>query len=212
MFIGFIISKPIEAYIYKDVIKNDLAKYRQQLIEIHNAKIETLFSSDLAKLSKQIQYYGQMNGEVNFQREINQLNSRIADISNKKRMLSAVSAYRIEAGAYFIFRIRLISKSYPASWLISLLIVLLFLFPVYLIYSISSDDEYFTKKNAREKEIVENDYEAFCDKYEEIFLSKYSMKITFFSRYIDPPFNTTLKPGPNCQSSDEFHQRYATWQ
>lgn len=205
MFIGFIISKPVEAFLYRDRIEADIEDHKRELIKEHALKIDQLFDHDLTRLrAEKIKYEG-----LGLTVEIPKIDAQITLIGQKKQDLAGTSAFRIEQGAYFIYRIKVIAGKYPGAWLISLVVVALFLLPVYLIYSISSDEEYFKRKHAQEKKIVERAYHAFTQKYAEIFQSVYDVKLEFYSRYEDPPFNTTLKKPPVCQSANDFHNRYA---
>ena len=209
MFIGFIISKPIEAFLYRDAIETDIENHKADLIKEHGLKIDQLFNHDLAKLANEKNKYATLNVSRGFDADISQIDQQVALIDHKKKDLSAISAFRIEQGAYFIYRIKIISSKYPGAWMISLAIMLLFLAPVFLIYSISSDEEYFKGKNAQEKKMIERAYKAFTQKYSEIFLAAYDLKLEFYSKYEDPPFNTLLKKPPVCKSTDDFHERYA---
>jgi uncharacterized membrane protein len=205
MFIGFIISKPIEAFLYRHTIETDIEQHKTQLIKEHTLKIDQLFAQDLLKLkmekakSTSLGLYG----------DTLQISRQVALIDQKKKELAATSIFRIEHGAYFIYRIKVISGKYPGSWLISLVVVTLFLLPVFLIYSISADEEYFKRKNEQEKKMVERAYKAFTQKYAEIFLNTYGLKLEFYSKYEDPPFNTSPKKTPVSRSATDFHERYA---
>jgi len=205
MFIGFIISKPIEAFLYRDAIETEIESHKTQLAKEHSLKIDQLFASDLAKLETEKLKYAILELPAN----VSQIDQKITLINRKKKDLAAISAFRIEQGAYFIYRIKVISGKYPGAWMISIGIVILFLLPVYLIYSISSDEEYFKRKKAQEKKMIEKAYKAFTQKYSEIFLSAYNIKLEFYSKYEDPPFNTILKKAPVCNSVNDFHDRYA---
>lgn len=204
MFIGFIISKPIEALWYKDTIEADIQNHKTELVKDHSLKINQLFDRDLARLIAEKNKYTSMGLPAG----IPQIDQQLSLIAQKKNDLAAVSALRIEQGAYFIYRIKIIAGKYPGAWLISLFIVAFFLLPVYLIYSISSDEEYFKTKKEQEKRMIERAYKAFTKKYPEIFLAVFNVKLEFYSKYEDPPFNTLIKKAQVCRSVNDFHERY----
>lgn len=208
MFIGFIISKPIEAFIYRDAIEADVEDHKVQLIKEHRLKIDQLFADDLNRLAVEKSKYIYLNGMNGFGADILQIDQQVTLIEQKKKDLTTTSAFRIAQGAYFIFRIKVISGKYPGAWIVSLGVVLLFLSPVFLIYSISSAEAYFLRKNAQEKRMIETSYKAFTHKYSEIFQTQYNVNLEFYSKYEDPPFNTILKKLPDCKSVNDFHERY----
>lgn len=209
MFIGFIVSKPIEAFLYRDAVAPDVKNYQGQLIEKHNQKIAQLFKHDIEKLTNEKDNYVRLNISGGFDRDILAITNQLTAIDQKKTDLATTSALRIGKGAYFFYRIKTISGKYPGAWLTTVVIVILFLAPVFLIYSISSDEEYFKRKNQQERKMVEKAYQAFCKKYEEIFLEKYGINLAYYSKYEDPPFNTLVKKPPVCKSANAFHERYA---
>lgn len=208
MFIGFIISKPIEAFLYRNNIQSNIEDHKVELVKEHGLKIDRLFADDLDRFAIEKSKYISLNISGGFDRDILQIDQQVAAIDKKKKDLAVTSAFRIEQGAYFIYRIKVISGKYPGAWMINLLIVVLFLTPVFLIYSISSDEAYFELKKAQEKRMVEKAYKVFTQKYSEIFHVKYDVKLEFYSKYEDPPFNTLLKKPPVCKSSNDFHERY----
>jgi hypothetical protein len=208
MFIGFIISKPIEALVYRSSIGSDIEEHKIQLIKEHSLKIDQLFAHDLNKLAAEKSKYISLNGMSGFDADISLIDQQVAVIDKKKKELAATSALRIEQGAYFVYSIKVISCKYPGAWLISLFTVTLFLTPVFLVYSISTDEAYFKTKNEQEKKMVETAYNAFTQKYSEIFRDRYNVKTEFYSKYEDPPFNTVLKKPPVCKSADDFHKLY----
>lgn len=205
MFIGFIISKPIEVFLFRNAIQTAIENHKAELVKEHTLKIEQLFSHDLAKLKNERVKYSSLG----FHKDVLQIDQQVDLINQRKKDLAGISAIRIEKGAYFVYRIKVISSKYPSSWLISLGVVALFFLPVFLIYSISSDEEYFKRKNAQEKRMIERAYHAFTQKYAEIFLDRYGLQVQFYSKYEDPPFNTMLKKPPVCRSANDFHERYA---
>lgn len=208
MFIGFIISQPIQAFLFHDATEAIIQEHKAQTIQLHNLKIDQLFAYDLDKLAHEKAKYLALNRNRGFESEISQVDQQVALIEKKKKCLTSTSAFRIEQGAFFIFRIKAIATRYPAAWMVSLFIVLLFLAPVYLIYSISSDEAYYLKKSAQEKKMIEVAYKAFTQKYSEIFHKRYDVGLEFYSKFEDPPFNTRLKQPPVCKTADDFHERY----
>jgi hypothetical protein len=209
MFIGLIISKPIEAFIYRNVISTEIENHKVELIKGHDARVDQLFQKDLTKLENEKARYTGLNVLGGFDGVISKIDNEITIINEKKKQLAATSASRIEQGAYFIYRIKVISTEYPMAWMVSLFVVLLFISPVFLIYSLSSDEEYFKRKNAQERKIIERAYAAFRQKYQDIFLTVHNQTLEFYSKYEDPPFNTVVRKQPACKNANDFHDRYA---
>lgn len=207
IFMGFILSKPIEAYFYKAKLDDHIVGYRKQLNLEHAGKINQLFDVDIDKMLKQKKHYEQLYVHDGFSNEIAKLSQSINLLDQKKQKLISSSESRIDNAEYFIYRVKTVSGTYPLSWLVCLVIILFFLLPGYLIYSISTDDEYYRMKNEQEKRLVGNAYTAFTEKYTTLF-KKHDMELDFYSKYEDPPFNTILKKDPAAKPASDFYNRF----
>jgi hypothetical protein len=208
VFMAFIISKPLQIYFYKNKISNDLVEYRQKLNTEHSKKIDALFDRDIDKLKISKARYERLNKDSAFQSEIQQFSSGIAGLEIRKQELKEASELKISKGAFFIYRIQKVSRRYPLSWLICLSVIVLFLLPGYLIYTICKEDDYFKLKDEQDKSIIQNAYAAFVDKYVLLFKEKHQLEVTFYTPFEDAPFNTTLKKDHKYQSSKDFHNKY----
>lgn len=207
VFMGFIISKPIETYIYKDELNTEVATYKQQLFLDHVQKINSLYNLDVSELASQKQAYEKFNRDSIFAPEIENISKRIEAVNKKRDELISSSEFRIRNAAYFIYQVRSVVGKHPTSWLVCLGIISLFLLPGLIIYLISKDDEYFKLKSSQEKRMIQNAYDAFLEKYTSLF-KRYKLEISFYSKYEDPPFNTQLKIAPKSKSTTDFHNKY----
>jgi hypothetical protein len=208
VFMGFMLSKPLEIYVYENKLDNDVALYEQKLGEEHSSKIHRLFDSDVSVLRQQLNKYGALNTGNAFALDIRAVNKRIDSINTKQQKLIQTSWEKIRNGAYFIYRIKMVTHQYPLSWLICLAVILLFILPGFIIYSISKDETYFKMKKELETKIIRIAYGDFTFKYRWLFRGKYGLDVEFYSKYEDPPFNTKLKKEGTYQSSNDFHNKY----
>ncbi len=209
IFMAFLISKPVEVFIYKTKIATAVEDHKQDLIATHKNRINDLFKSDLDKLTSQKEHYTQMNRWGDFTAQINELSARIQNLDKKKETLVTTSESRINRGLYLIFRIQTVSEKYFLAWILSLLFIIFFLLPGYLIYSISTNNEYFKLKSQQDRNIIQTAYTAFSDKYSALF-KRYGQEISFYTKYKDPPFNKVLKEKIKHKSPSDFHNKYAT--
>src|SRR5438445_13358638 len=103
-------------------------------------------------------------------------NDQIIKIENKIQLMQEnLDSFKYDAqqtidrSSFFLYLIEKVRKGYALSWFLTFLIVLLFLLPGYLIYSISSQHEYYQLKKAEEKRLIMAAYGSFIEKYRIIF-------------------------------------------
>jgi hypothetical protein len=106
-------------------------------------------------------------------------------------------------------------RTYPLSYLVCVFVVVLFLFPGYLIYSISKEGKYHRLKWQSERKLIREQYQDFCAAYRKVSVSAFSHQagvavpeVDFYSVYEDPPFNTKRKPDFTYQAEAEFFDRF----
>jgi hypothetical protein len=208
VFMGFILSKPLEIYVFKDKLNKDVTIYKQRLNEEHNQKISNLFGKDISSLEEQMKRYTVLNKDNSFALEIQRINNKIDSINQKKQNLIDASGEKIGKGDYFIYRIKRAAYAYPLSWVLCLGIILLFVLPGFIVYSISKEEVYFKMKKDLETRIIRIAYSNFTKKYSSLFKDKYKLDVEFYSKYEDPPFNKELIKEKSYQSSKEFHTKY----
>jgi amino acid transporter len=207
IFMGFLIAQPLVILLYASSITPAVENYKQQLLKMHTAKVDVLIKDEVEGLVvKQKYYLGQKNrfGASIYDNGIAKINNAIKLKQDKATSFKAAAQQTIDRNSFFLFRVEKVNRGRPLVWLLTLAIVMLFLLPGYLIYTISSQHEYYQLKKAQEKKLVMDAYSVFCKHYTKMF----SENVTVFSRYQDPPFNTIRKQPPIPASMTEFLQKY----
>lgn len=208
LFMGFIMSKPIEIYFFKESLDEKISVHQQELMKEHTSKINALYKEELQNIQTQIQNYKSLNDNHSFDNEIHTLQSRATAIVTKVAAIVESSNSQISNSSFFIYRIKQVFSHYPLSWLICFSIVLLFLLPGYLIYSISGDNEYFQMKKDYERQIIRANYSNFEKAYTATFLKNFNLNCAFFTKYADAPFNKQLKPEREYKKPQDFFSKY----
>lgn len=207
---AFLISKPVEAFIFRDELENKTSLYRTTLLSAYELKLEKLNNKELDQLRNMINFYDKQIQKYPTDALIRQkvaLTAQMSDIRNKWIYEMQVARIRVKASDFFLFRIRAISKT-PAAWLVCGVIICLFLLPGYLIYSISSADAYYRLKREYEVSVVMEEYHVFEKVYTDIFLQSYGLNITHYTEYEDAPFNNVPKPQAIFQTQQEFLKKF----
>lgn len=210
IFIAFLIAKPIEIFFFQKPLNKDVDQYKAFLFNEHTTKINETFSKDLSSFQQKLKLLkAQTQYDTTiFETEIAELIKKVDSIENKKKQMIQFTQAKIETSGFFIYRIKQLYKKRPIAGLISFLVMVLFGFPVFLIYSISADAKYYELKKKYERDMIEQEYRAFMEKYTELFKSNFGLSLQFYSKYKDPPFNTVPKEDHKYKPSKDFLDKY----
>lgn len=206
-FMGFLIAQPLAILLHAAPLAADVENYKSKLLKNHSQKITALTKRELTNLTTQYRYYADQKdkfGTSFYNDQLHKIDSTLKSIRHKTAALEFAAYQTINNNSFFLYRVKKLNYSYPLSWLLSLLIILLFILPGYLVYSISSQDQYYQLKKARERKLVSDAYNCFAASYEKLF----DRKITIFSRYKDPPFNSIRKQPPVAATMRDFVQNH----
>lgn len=209
VFMAFMISKPIEIYLFNEVLEQEVLDYKQQVLSEHQKKLDAIFSGDLKRLFNKATYYQEISTSGNpLQPELDAVSGKIKEINKKKQRIMDVAREKVENSSFFIFRIKQLSKKHPLSFLVCLLVIGLFILPGYIIYSISTDDTYYKLKTEYEEGLIRNTYSAFLVQYRKLSLQHFATETDYYTVFEDAPFNIKRKPDNNYQPETEFFKKY----
>lgn len=211
IFIGFLISKPLETYVFRKKLNAETEVYKESLINSYSKRLDTLNMKDrLYLLNKKTFYEKQIAlfPSSVLQAELDKVKGELTSIDQQKNANIEVAKKKIKKYDFLLFRIKRVCR-YPLAWVMCIGIVFIFLIPGFLIYSISSGDEYFKMKKESESKMINEEYRDFKFWYESIFREQYQLKREYYSHFEDPPFNTKRKKGPKIQPQDDFLKKYS---
>jgi hypothetical protein len=206
-FIGFLIAQPLAILLYKGPLSPSVEKYKQDLLQSHTGKVDALVKNELAGLNVRLIYYSgqkELSGTNVYDKDIDRIGRKKSAIQDKAGSLKLAAARTIDHSRFFLYQVEKIGRTYPLSWLVTLFIMLLFLLPGYLVYTISSQHEYYRLKKEQEKALVLHAYDFFTAHYKTLFKDK----VPIFSRYEDTPFNKVRKEPVVPSSMSEFLRKY----
>ena len=177
--LGYLVAQPVNTLIFKSYLNKEITHYKK--VELKN-----------------------------YQRHFNlKRNADVVSFQNKQ-----------EANSYFIQKVIILntlfhtnksdqkSIDYPVvvlSFLVSIGVILLFITPVFLKRFISISSNYYKVKRKIQTNVIDNHHRAFVKEYNTI-LSGFSSDTNYRYKtaFLDPPYNTRLKPKPKERNKDEF--------
>jgi len=210
IFMAFIISKPIGTYVLRKDLDAETAVYKSTLINNYIKKLDSLSFKEETDIKQKISFYQEQlvkYPSLAMSTSLSRLQLELQMIAALNNGHIALARNLVDHCDFLLFRIKRAGR-YPITWLISFLLILIFLLPGYLIYSISANDSYFKMKKEKESELITEEYAAFLHWYSQVFSECYDLNISFYSPYEDPPFNTRLRPAKPYMDQGEFINKY----
>lgn len=210
VFMAFLISKPVEVFFFSPVLDNKVTAYKASLLSQYENRIDSLRAADrsaaiqaIHALEKQITLYPDKAAR----QDLGNFQHQLLSIEKERTGYVELAAKRIYRSDFLLYRIQQLSRN-PWAWMICLLIVVLFLLPGYLIYSIPLADPYYQLKDEAENTIVREEYENFREQYKEQFKDSWGLIVEPYTCFEDPPFNTIRIQKPPALSNDDFIAHY----
>ena len=178
-FIAIIVSKPIESIIFSKQIEYEILSFKKE-------KIERYTKTTSKYIDKEILEYEKLLVGKNDKFYLNLIKNR----NERKSSLIASMNKLVNKSNYYIQGIIILNNKYPICWLITILIISMFIIPTYLKIFIHKDSIFYKTKHYVESHLVKYEYELFKEKYNEIIRHNYGIDVHFTEHYSDAPFNT----------------------
>jgi hypothetical protein len=109
----------------------------------------------------------------------------------------------------FVFQLFQLNNDNPALWILTSIIVSLFIYPIYLRHRLQRTNEYYSIKQKKEIKLVRQEYLKFKEYHYKFMSNVYSKKKSKYVepklKFIDPPFNTKrVDKDGGFKSVDDF--------
>lgn len=192
LMIFFIISEPLETFVFKDNISGHLNDYKDELVDNFEDQLKSISIENIEKLTYEneltIKFREKNNLKIDSMSQ-KLLNEKIIFILQKDQKQIFDLEQKITKANFFFKQISIVNSKVPQSYLFSILILLITLYPVYLIMYDENFKNYFVSEEDSNNYIVQNNWEKYSVKQEELFFHKTGKKLIRQNLYQDPPFN-----------------------
>jgi len=190
--LSLFISSSLCVSVFDSEITMDLKKYKSNLASDYEELLSTTYGSQIAELNKAYQDEIEFNLLVNKTNNLNEslvLQENLLQIEQLKQ--SKIDGFNsaIIVSNFFLRRVVIVSN-YPRFWLITILIVLFFLLPLYIFNRSTYFVSYQLAVEENNVELVLEEYHSFKNTYVNLLSASSGQEITINERYEDPPFNT----------------------
>ncbi|NRB53339.1 MAG: DUF4407 domain-containing protein [Saprospiraceae bacterium] len=113
-----------------------------------------------------------------------------------------------QSSTHVIDRFKILFSKFPESWMITLVLGAIFLFPILIKIRAVQELEYYKREKEKAKNLIISEYHVFKESYQLTFTQFGGDEIQYYERYTDPPFNTKPKDGPNNLRD---HKEFQNW-
>ena len=169
-----------------------LDEYKEILVDNFKYKLESISDYEIEKLIYDNQSLIDFNKRNNIEVDsFNQkkLDEKIISILEKNESEVLEIETKIDSSNFFFQQIKIVNSMVPQSYLLSILIFMVVLFPVYLIMYDENFRKYFVVEENSNNFIITNNWKKYSKEQEELFLKRTGKKLVRQNLYQDPPFN-----------------------
>jgi len=192
LMIFFVISKPIETFIFKNKISKNLDDYKIKSVDNYRTSIEKQSNKKIEGLIESYEINKESNefvGATSDSLNIIKLELKIKNIEEINESKILYFQDKMDDSNLFFQQIKILTNDVPESYLISLLIISLVFYPLYLILYDENFMKYFQIEEKYNHNIISSDYTQFSTLEKELFYKAAGFKLEREAKYSDPPFN-----------------------
>ena len=199
--LSLFISKSLEVYIFKDQLKFHVNNYKNGLKRDFNRTLEIGLLKDRQSIDEEYErriyddkLFDKFSAE-NAKKYALERDRKLIEIQKKVDLENSVIQQKINASNFFITKIKLLFTHIPESWLLTLIIISIFLSPFYVFLLTPLFTEYDTACASASRQIIIDEYNSFKEMYPIFMMKSMGHELNFEEKWEDPPFNT-IKIGP----------------
>jgi hypothetical protein len=189
--IAVIVSKPLEVIKYENELSKEISFFKTEQKLKYLKIIDSIYIEETEQLKSIIE---RQQKNTNF--SLNDISNyiKIIELKDKNRLEKKTQMENlINDSNYYIKSISILNSKYPSCWIITLFIILIFLFPAYLKNFLGEQSFYYETKRTIENRLVKEEYASFKSRYNRLFQEHLNKNIQFSEPFIDAPFNTKRK-------------------
>ena len=194
--LSLFISKSLEVYIFKDQLKFHVNNYKNGLKRDFNRTLEIGLLKDRQSIDEEYErriYDDKLFDKFlaeNVKKYALERDRKLIEIQKKVDLENSVIQQKINASNFFITKIKLLLTQIPESWLLTLLIISIFLSPFYVFLLTPLFTEYDTACANASRQIIIDEYNSFKEMYPIFMMKSMGHELNFEEKWEDPPFNT----------------------
>lgn len=192
MVLAFLVSQPIEFFLFSNQIRPEFQNYKLEMIQERNLQLNK-------------EYLYELNALYTNRANENEIKSKVDEFYKKKENTLKEFENYIDHKNFFIVKMGLIDTHLWYAWLITAFVMFIFIFPFYLKFKIPNNSSYYLIKRKIQKGIINKHHTYFVNEYNKQFQQKFpNLELKYKTPYKDAPYNTKLKKKAIPKSNESF--------
>tara|TARA_R110002020_G_scaffold312101_1_gene527573 strand:- start:3577 stop:4563 length:987 start_codon:yes stop_codon:yes gene_type:complete len=205
--LGILVAQPLNYLLFKKAIDNELVAFKNDEVQEYSQKLNLKYAEELKKIRPSLKSKNLIIKEIEKNNRLKNRELRGLILSQKERNYF-IRKILIQNTLFYFSKNNLpeINKTLVLlSWLVTIILVAIFITPVFLKIFISVSSEYYHIKKRMQTTLIDQHYRSFRKKYEALLREKYpEAALSFPLSYLDPPYNTIPKSDPEILGQDAF--------
>ncbi len=196
LLISLTVIKPLETIFLNRFFENEVNDNKEREINDILTKTNLYYDREINNVEKELLI---LKNEIKDNRIIDDpskilyLNNKLQFLKNDKKNQIGEIKRLLNESTYFIKGLIIINKNHKIIWLLTFVLIILFLTPFLLKFTTSPKGFYSRKKIILQNKIIEDEYKFFKSIYPKLFKKSFGKLLYVEERYDDPPFNTIRK-------------------
>ena len=193
--LSLFISKSLEVYIFKDELRVHVKNYKNNIKAEFNKTIELGLLKERDNVEEEYNIslfddklfgtYSEQSEKVYAQKRENKLIELKQLVAEKNKLIEN----KIQESEFFITKIQLLNNHIPQSWLVTVVVISIFLSPFYIFLLTPLFTEYDSACYNISNRIIIDEYNYFKAKYPNLMEMSIGNRIELNEKFEDPPFN-----------------------
>jgi len=188
-FIALFISIPMELFLFKDFIEQDVVELKHEEIKQFESRTNKDFKDKAITLNNKYSQMFHLGVEI----KSGLYNNELTKLNHEKSALISTTSEKIKASNYTHKKIEILFYKYPLSKTISLGIILLFLAPMLILFYNDNLLRYHDLKRSKDKQLIDMEYQHFKTAYSQVLQTNFQKEASWSEPYTDPPYNHIKK-------------------
>jgi ABC-type multidrug transport system fused ATPase/permease subunit len=192
VFVAVIISKPIENLIFSDMVRTEIEQFKKSKLKRYSESTYDFFNHEISLVEDVIKEQKNLNQIIDSAQAL-EYNSLIQTKEKERDQLIKSMEQLVNRSDYYIQGIIILNTKFKLCWVITLLTVLIFLFPAYIKIFIKEDTVFYKTKHDLETKLVMDQYHLFKERYTRLLFENFNIDVQYSEPFSDAPFNTIRK-------------------
>lgn len=191
--ISLTVIKPLETILLDKAVSSEVDAFKAFEIKKSLNQTKLYFDKEIVIVENEIDELKKKISEnriVDPETKENFLDNKLAFLKSDKAVQLKETERLLNDSPYFIRSLILVNEKHPQIWLITILMVILFLAPFILKFTTSPSGFYNRKRLIVQEKIIEDEYQSFKMFYPKAFNTSIGETLFVIENYEDPPFNT----------------------